>query len=288
MRLIWVFIGILPAATCGSSIWAQPPEAPQLIREMAYNELRDHDTHGFWRYWIEQHGQDETRLQAQVETADGPVTLLVQTNGHPLDTQSRKDEQARLEKLVNSPQESASHRKDYLEDEKHIALMISMLPNAYVFEFAGDENGCHHIRYRPNPDYVPRTVEARVIHSMAGDLWIDARFKRLSRLEGHLADNVDFGLGLLGRLDKGGWFRMERVRVSATEWKTERLEVHLSGRALMLKTIARETSELRRGFVAVPAGMTLSQGMSILNQTALQAIPNSTAPYSPVSFTPHH
>ena len=75
-------------------------------------------------------------------------------------------------------------------------------------------------------------------------------------------DNVDFGLGLLGRLDKGGWFRMERVRVSATEWKTQRLEVHLSGRALMLKTIARETSELRRGFVAVPAGMTLSQGMT--------------------------
>jgi hypothetical protein len=286
MRLICVVIGIFPAATCGSSIWAQQPEAaPQLVREVAYNELRDHDTHGFWRYWIEQHAQDETRLQQQVETADGPVTVLVQTNGHPLDTQGRKDEQARLEKLVNSPQDLASHRKDYLDDEQHIALMISMLPNAYVFESAGDENGCHHVRYRPNPDYVPRTVEARVIHSMAGDLWIDARSKRLARLEGHLDDNVDFGLGLLGRLDKGGWFRMERVRVSATEWKTQRLEVHLSGRAFVLKTIARETSELRGGFVAVPAGTTLSQGMSILNQTRLQA---ATAPYSPVSFVPHH
>ncbi len=288
MRLIWAFIGIVPAATCGSSIWAQQREAaPQLIREVAYNELRDHDTHGFWRYWIEQHTQDETRLQEQVETADGPVTRLVQTNGHPLDTRGRQDEKARLEKLVNSPQEQASHRKDYLDDEKHIALMISMLPDAYVFEYAGDENGCHRVHYRPNPDYVPHTLEARVIHSMTGDLWVDARFKRLSRLEGHLGDNVDFGLGLLGRLDKGGWFRMQRVQVSASEWKTQRLEVHLSGRAFVLKTIARETSELRRGFVAVPAGMTLAQGMGILNQTGPPATSNSTAPYSPVSFTPH-
>lgn len=288
MRLIWVLIGIFPAATCGSLIWAQQPEvAPQLIREVAYNELRDHDTHGFWRYWIEQHTPDEMRLQEQVETADGPLTRLVQTNGHPLDAQGRKDEQARLEKLVSSPQDLASHRKDYLEDEKHIARMISMLPDAYVFENLGDEHGCHHLRYRPNPGYIPRTMEARVIHSMAGELWIDARFKRLSRLEGHLDDNVDFGLGLLGRLDKGGWFRMQRVPVSTTEWKTQQLEVHLTGRAFVLKAIARETSELRRGFVAVPAGMTLSQGMGILNQTGAPATSNSTAPYSPVSFTPH-
>ncbi len=35
--------------------------------------------------------------------------------------------------------------------------MISMLPDAYVFEYAGDENGCHRVHYRPNPDYVPHT-----------------------------------------------------------------------------------------------------------------------------------
>ena len=113
MRMIWVFIGILPAASSGYSIWAQQPEsAQQLVREAVYNELRDHNTHGFWRYWIEQHTQDARRLKEQVETADGPVTRLVQTDGHPLDEESRQEEQARLENLVNSPQELSSHRKD--------------------------------------------------------------------------------------------------------------------------------------------------------------------------------
>jgi hypothetical protein len=285
MRVIWALIGMLPAASAACSLLAQEREEPQmLVREVVYNELRDHDTHGFWRYWIEQHTQDNLRLEEEVETADGLVTRVLETNGRPLDAESQKEEQARLEKLANSPQELASHRKNYLEYEKHIALVMSMLPDAHVFEYADDENGCHHLLYRPNPAYVPRTVEARVLHAMSGDLWIDARFRRLARLDGHLDENVDFGFGLVGRLDKGGWFRMQRTQVSPTEWKTRELEVHLSGRAFVLKTIGRETSELRGGFVAVPAGITLAQGMSILDRTDPQSPPSVIAGMAPVSF----
>ena len=222
--------------------------------------MRDHDTHGYWRYWIQHRVQNDTRLEVQVETADGPVTRLVQTNGHPVDNQTRNEERAKLEHLVNSPQELASHRKDYLEDEKHVTEIMSLLPDAYVFEYVGLENGCHHLRYRPGPDFSPHTIEGRIVHAMAGDLWIDARMKRLARLEGRLAENVDFGFGLLGRLDKGGWFRVQRVQVSASEWKTQRMELHLSGRAVLLKSIARNTNELRGGFAAVPAGLDLAQG----------------------------
>jgi hypothetical protein len=103
---------------------------------------------------------------------------------------------------------------------------------------------------------------------MSGELRIDARFKRLVRLDGHLDENVDFGFGLLGRLYKGGWFRLERTQVSATDWKTERMEVHMIGRALVFKSIARETSEVRGGFVPVPARMSFAEGMMLLDQPA--------------------
>ncbi len=262
----------------------QPQPAGELVREVVYNELHDHNNHGYWRYWIQQHVQNATRLEEEVETNDGPVTRLVATNGHPIDPQTQDQEKARLEHLVNSPQELDGRRKDYSDDEKHIGLVLAMLPDAYIFDYAGEENGCHHLRYRPNPGYAPRTVEARIIHSMTGDIWINARLKRLSRLEGHLDDNVDFGFGLLGRLDKGGWFRMQRVQVGPAEWKTEKLEVHMSGRAFMLKTIARQTDELRGGFVAVPAGIDLAQGMRILDQTDPQSPPNAMARISPASF----
>jgi hypothetical protein len=101
---------------------------------------------------------------------------------------------------------------------------------------------------------------------MTGDLWLDARMKRLARLNGTLIENVDFGFGLLGRLYRGGWFQLERTRVSATDWKTEQLEVHMSGRAMLFKTVARETSEVRGGFEPVPPRMSLEQGMRVLDE----------------------
>ena len=269
---------------------AMPPDEPagQLVRETIYNELQDHNNHGYWRYWIQQRVQNDTRLEEQVETVDGPLKRLVQTNGQPLDAQTRKEERARLEHLVNSPQEQASHRKDYLEDEKHVAVIMALLPDAFLFENVGKEGGCDHLRFRPNPGYDAHSVEQRVVHAMAGDLWIDTRMKRLAKLEGRLSDNVDFGFGLLGRLDKGGWFQVQRVQVSPTEWKTQKLELHLSGRAVLFKTIERETNEVRGGFAAVPAGLNLAQGMRLLEQADPHGTPSTVARVFPASLTTRH
>src|SRR5215472_9033851 len=110
-HVICTMAGMLALAAAPGWAGAQPPEpAGQLIRETIYNELQDHNSHGFWRYWIQQRVQNDTRLAVQVETADGPVSRLVQTNGHPIDDQTREEERARFERLVNSPQEQASHR----------------------------------------------------------------------------------------------------------------------------------------------------------------------------------
>ena len=296
MRVVWVFTGILavvsmshaaPAAgTAGAP--AEGAETAQaastLVREVVYNELHDHDTHGFWRYWVEHRSNKGTRVEEQVETGDGPITRALMTNGRPLDDQSKQVEEARLRELLNSPSQQASHRQAYHEDEGRIGRILALLPDAFLYQDAGDENGLRHLRFRPNPAYPPHSIEARIFHSMSGDLWVDARMKRLARLNGALTENVDFGFGLLGRLYRGGWFQLERTRVSATDWKTERLEVHMSGRAMLFKTVARETSEVRGGFEPVPPRMSLEQGMRVLEDkdTALTAFLGKIAPASMV------
>jgi hypothetical protein len=284
MRVRWLIPSILtcvpfvmPAQLQGE---AQAPETPiQLVRDVVYNELHDHQLHGYWRYWIEKQAQQQTKVVEQVETADGPVTRLVSNGGRPLNAADQQEEQERLDRLLRSPQEQARHRQDYAEDEKRIGRILALLPQAFLFEDAGMENGCFHLRFRPNPDYPPHSIEARVFHAMRGDLWINARFKRMERLDGQLEENVDFGYGILGRLYKGGWFRLQRTQVSSTDWKTERLEIHMNGRALFLKTISRETSEVRRGFAPVPAGLSLEQGMKMLApaETAAMVAPASFA-----------
>jgi hypothetical protein len=274
MRVVWIFTGILAAA---SASCAPAKGAPQttaatteavttLVREVVYNELHDHDTHGFWKYWVEHRSAKGTRVEQQVETNDGPISRAVMANGRPLDTQGLQAEEARLRELMSSPVQQASRRQAYREDEGRIGRILSLLPDAFLYEDTGEENGLRHLRFHPNPAYPPRSIEARIFHAMSGDLWLDARMKRLARLNGALTENVDFGFGLLGRLYRGGWFQLERTRVGTTDWKTERLEVHMSGRAMLFKTVARETSEVRGGFEPVPPRMSLEQGVRVLEE----------------------
>ena len=267
MRVLSVVVWILVLAQTGFCAQPQQPiPAGQLVREVVYNELNDHQGHGYWRYWVEHHTPKETRIEEQVETAQGPITRLTLSNGLPPSAEVEAGEQARLQHLLTSPDEQAKHLREYEENENRIGRILELLPDAFLYDYDGEENGCHRLRFHPNPDYPAHSIEARVFHSMSGTLWVDARYKRLSRLEGRVQENLDFGYGILGRLYKGGWFQLERTQVSPTDWKTVRLEVHMCGRALLVKSFARDTSEARGGFAQVPAGMNLAQGMALLQQ----------------------
>ena len=279
MRLLLILMGLLtlaPEIARAQSPLSIPPG--QLVREVVYNELHDHSTHGYWRYSIEKHVQQETRLEEQIETAAGPVTRLIRTNGHPIDAAKQKSEQARLDNLLTSPGDQARLRKEYDDNEKRIGRILALLPDAFLYDYVGEENGCHHLRFHPNPDYPAHSIEARIFHAMSGEMWINSRYKHLVRLDGTVQTNVDFGFGILGRLYKGGWFRLQRTQVSSTDWKTERLEVHMIGRALLFKTIARETSEIRGGFAPVPPDITLAKAMEMLHPLSISSTGSASEP----------
>jgi len=268
MRVPWGVSGILAMMASACVAHAQPQMPPgQLVREVIYNEQHDHQQHGAWRYWIEKRSPAGTRREEQVETADGPVNRLTRSDGRQLSAEAEEKEEARLEKLLSSPAEQARHLRQYDDDEERIGRILALLPDAFVYQYDGEEDGCYRLRFHPNPAYPAGPIEARIFHSMSGSLWVNEREKRLARLEGRVDENVDFGFGILGRLYKGGWFKLVRVQVSPTDWKTESLEVHMNIRALLVKTFARETSEERGGFEPVPVGMSLAQGMALLNRS---------------------
>lgn len=268
------------AATAAAGPAPQPVEPyQQLVREVVYNELHDHDAHGYWRYWIRASAPGGSQLSEVVETPAGPIKRIVLNNGSP--PPNSQLELARLHALANSPDEQASHREAYAQDERRVRGIMGMLPDAFTFDDLGEQDGIRHLRFRPNPRYSAQTIEARVFHSVTGDLWIDARMKRMTRLQGRLNYDLTFGFGLLGRVNRGSWFRMERRQVSPTEWKTAELAIHMSGRAVLFKTIARDTDEIRGGFTPVPANWTVAQSVHLLEQLD----PESAAQIAPVAFT---
>ena len=68
---------------------------------------------------------------------------------------------------------------------------------------------------------------------MTGEIWIDPVHLRVARLEGHLQQDVDFGWGILGRLNKGGWIAIEQAEVSEGQWRIVRFEMRMSGRVVL-------------------------------------------------------
>jgi hypothetical protein len=257
--------GILAMALGVCCDYAQPPlPVGQLVREVVYNELNDHASHGYWRFWVESHSPKESLLEEFLETSEGPISRVELRNGYTLDAERRQLEQTRLHYLLNSPAEQARRRQEYDDNEKRIGRIVALLPDAFLFEYAGEENGCYRLRFRPNPDYPAHSIEARIFHAMNGELWVNAIYKRLVRLDGHLEKDVSIGFGILGRLYQGGWFSMQRTQVSSTDWKTERFELHMNGRAILFKIITQEISELRSGFSPVAAKLDLIKGAALL------------------------
>jgi hypothetical protein len=149
------------------------------------------------------------------------------------------------------------------EDELKLQKLMSLMPQAFVYDYDGVEENLLRIKFRPNPDYSPPTYEARVIHSLAGTILIDSEHRRLVRVAGHLTNRVEFGYGLLGRIDSGT-VELGRVEVGPQQWKTAFINIHFSGRLAIFKTISKDQYELRSEFRVVSSNLSLTDAKDLL------------------------
>ncbi|HTZ90734.1 MAG TPA: hypothetical protein VMA71_10340 [Alloacidobacterium sp.] len=256
---------LVPAGRAELSV----PSPQQLIKDVVYNELQDRECDSFWAYDIAQKIGPESYEKRQVETNQGPIFRIIAENGRPLmDDESRK-EQARLDHLLNNPAALAKNLNEHLRDEERLQRLIRLLPDAFLFEQDGPPSGdIVTFRFKPNPAFDPPTYEARVFHGMAGTIEINQRLKRFVAMRGTVIDRIDFGYGLLGYVDKGGEFQIHREQVSATRWKTDLVDVHVSGRVMLFKSVSKDQREVRSDFQSVPTDISLNDAKRLLDEAA--------------------
>jgi hypothetical protein len=272
LRRTAVFLAacFLPLAPGG---WAQVTaiSAQQLIKDVAYNELRDRERDSFWIYDVNQKIGQARYSKRQVETPQGPIFRMLEENGRPLTDVEDRKEQERLEHLLNNPSALAKNRESHLQDEERMQRLIKLMPDAFLYEQDGPPDGDLVIlRFRPNPAFNPPTYEARVFHGMAGRIEINQRLKRFVAMHGTVIDRIDFGYGLLGYVDKGGQFQIHREQVSPTRWKTDLVDVHVSGRVILFKSVSKDHHEERSDFQPVPTDISLTEAKRLLEDAASQ------------------
>lgn len=249
----------------------QPPSesAHDLVKDVAYNELQDRVQESFWEYRIDKLIDQQSLTEERVETRYGRISRVIAKGGIPLNQTEQQQEDERLDSLLRNPKELQKTKEQWEKDDQRLRQLYAILPNAFVCDYDGEDGGNIRLRFRPDPSFRAPTYEARIFHSLAGQIWIDPQHKRLVAVKSELIDRVMFGYGLLGYVNKGGTFAIHRQPVSPAHWRTDLIDLHVSGRLLLFKTVNKEQHEVRSRFKAVPGNLTLEQAEALLKQSAI-------------------
>jgi hypothetical protein len=237
--------------------------AGELVVAVVANELTDREQLRKWICVIEKRAGKETLTEEQVETTDGPLYRLLAIDGRALNRDQRQQDDLRIGGLMKDPSPLLKLKQAQGEDELKLQKLMSLMPQAFVYDYDGVEENLLRVKFRPNPDYSPPTYEARVIHSLAGTILIDSEHKRLARVAAHLMNRVEFGYGLLGRIDSGT-VELGRVEVGPQQWKTAFINIHFSGRVAIFKTISKDQYERRSEFRVVSSNLSLTDAKDLL------------------------
>jgi len=250
----------------------QKPEMDplDLVRRAAKNEIKANDTpnHHFFMYRDRSQEKNHSITKEVLETPQGGLSRTIAINGKPLTAEQRAKEDQKLTKFANDPEARRKREQSSKEEDKRSELMLTSLPDAFLYTYAGAERGSTgeelvHLRFKPNPKFDPPNHETRVYVGMEGDMFIDQKAMRIARIDGTLFKDVDFGWGILGRLYKGGKFIIEQRDVGG-RWETVREVLQFNGKILMVKSLTIDSTETASDFRPVSASMTTAEALDLL------------------------
>jgi hypothetical protein len=263
---VLVSIILLGPATLSQSDSGTPGvPAADLARRVITNELKFQDDHTNWMYRLEKEQFGKKQVEEIIETREGSLSRLLSINGQPLTAKQQVEEDQRVQELMTSRSAKRKLQRSLDAETLQGRRLFKMLPEAFVFNYAGGDGNLVKLSFRPNPNFHPPSQEARVFHDMEGEMWVDCKQERLAAFNGRLTQEVKFGLGLLGHLDKGGHFEVTQAEVVPGHWDMTTMSLAMTGKALLFKSIAVEKMENRRDFQQVSDDLKLTQAADLLN-----------------------
>jgi hypothetical protein len=245
-----------------------PAEEQSLVQQALANEVSAaKDSQHPMCYRLRKSSPRLTTTKEICETADGAVARLVSVNDAPLSATDEQREQTRLDQLLSDPGKQRHRKQSQDQDTARALKVLRSLPNAFIYEDEGPVEGSsgavEKFRFKPNPKFDPPDLETQVLTQMAGELWIDRAQERVTRLDGRLQQDVDFGWGILGRLYKGGSILIEQADVGDHQWRVVHFDMKMSAR-VVFKTKSFDTTEDASQFVTVPQGLKYQQAIAML------------------------
>src|ERR1700687_3715746 len=248
------------------SVPSSQASANDLARRVITNELKFQDDHTNWMYRLEKEQYGKKQVEEIIETKEGSLSRLLSIDDRPLTAKQQGAEDQRVQELMTSRSAKRKLQRVLEAETLQGRRLFKMLPDAFVFSYTSGDGDLVRLSFRPNHNFHPPSLEARVFHDLEGEMWVDYKQERLAAFNGDLTQDVKFGFGLLGHLEKGGHFEVTQAEVVPGHWDITSMSVEMTGKALLFKSIGVQKKETHRDFRQVSDDLTLTQAADILNR----------------------
>ena len=262
---------VVGAVLCGACLTptlaeGQEQDARALVQAVVNHELAaDAHDHSRWMYRDANKVQGKSMVKLVIQTPQGDVSKTIEMDGHPLTAQQQKDDEQKMHQFVTDPGVRQKQKHDHQQDAQKAAALTKMLPGAFSWTKVGQSGAETTLAFKPDPSFHPPTREARVFAAMKGTMVVNTKQKRIQSLKGTLTEDVDFGFGVLGKLEKGGTFDVERKQVGSNVWEITETHIHIHGHALIFKSISEEQDEETSGYKPAPPSITPAKAAKMLS-----------------------
>lgn len=239
-------------------------DAKQIVQQAVKTELAaDAADHTRWLYYEVDSKPGVSVKQWVADTSMGDLTCVIEKNGV---TFTKAQQRENMDSLIDNSAAQAKQHKAGQHDDQQAAQMLNMLPDAFLWTKTSEQGGDTILHFTPNPQFSPPTWESRVFAAMAGEMTVDNAQHRIVSLKGRMIRDVKFFLGLLGQLQAGGSFDVERRELAPGVWEITQTHVHIQGHALIFKTISEQEDDEKSMFKELPGNISFAETENRLMQ----------------------
>jgi hypothetical protein len=218
------------------------------------------------------------------------VSTLVKKDGKALSDEEQKKENEKTQKEIAEIQKRESQKeakdekakeegKDKKDKDDDVGIETFLRACQFVNprreRFRGQDVLV--FDFEPNPEFHPHNMVERIVHELAGVIWIDEQAHEVARLEAYFVGDFRVAGGLLANLQKGTSFVFEQSYFNNEVWLPTYEEAHVGVRVLLMKgfnvNAVTRYSDYKRFNV---------QTLSTINQ------PKSAAPADPPAEKPNY
>jgi hypothetical protein len=239
-------------------------DAKQIVQQAVKTELAaDAADCSRWLYFEIDRKPNLAVEQWAAQTSEGDLHRVLKENGREL---SESEQRGQMENFARDTAAQEKQRKSGQHDDRQATEMLNLLPQAFIWKKAGEQGDDTILEFTPDPHFRPPDYQSRVFAAMKGEMTVDNAQHRIVSLKGRLIRDVKFGYGLLGELSAGGTFDVERREIGKGVWQITETHVHISGHALLFKSISDQEDDVKSRFDELPGNISFADAENRLMQ----------------------